>query len=91
MTRLAWTGLSRGDAEHRLTAWPTIAVDAAASATAGDTAAQAVRLLEDGRAVLWSRHLRMRPQTGLLRAVRPDLADRVDGIAARLRHPAPSP
>ena len=73
----AWHGLSRDDREHRLSAWPGVARDAAACALQAGQGELAVELLEQGRSVLWSQALGTRTDLTRLAASHPELAERL--------------
>ncbi|MGW5728382.1 hypothetical protein [Nocardia beijingensis] len=72
LDRLAWRGLDRATREQVLTRWPGLAAEATAMALECGDAGVAVRLSEQGRAVLWSQ----------LTATR-DASTTVGGAAAR--------
>ncbi|GIH05341.1 hypothetical protein Rhe02_34080 [Rhizocola hellebori] len=74
----AWHGLERRSQERQLTTWNPIITSAAAWAIDLDRPAEAVELLEQGRGVLWAHQLGRRVDLTALRAVRPDLADRLE-------------
>ncbi|MGW6982041.1 hypothetical protein ACWGE1_21845 [Streptomyces sp. NPDC054932] len=84
LDRLAWRGLERGDRETALTEWPNLTPDAVATALAHGSAETAIRLAEQGRAVLWSQLLDGRAELAALREHDPWLADRLARISAEL-------
>ncbi|WP_105969180.1 CHAT domain-containing protein [Streptomyces geranii] len=84
MPLLAWRGIPRADQERRLTELTGVASVAAAAAVAVGRPERAVELLEQGRSVLWSQILDTREDLTALRAVRPDLVDRLTEVRAAL-------
>ncbi|MGW3645629.1 CHAT domain-containing protein [Streptomyces sp. NPDC000878] len=84
MPLLAWRGIPRADQERRLTELAGVASVAAAAAVAVGRPERAVELLEQGRSVLWSQILDTREDLTALRAVRPDLVDRLTEVRAAL-------
>ncbi|MFE2532111.1 CHAT domain-containing protein [Streptomyces sp. NPDC059371] len=71
----AWRGAGRTGVEAQLTEVRGVACDAAASRLAYDgDAEEALRLLETGRGVLWTRTLQLRQQTTELHRWKPELA-----------------
>ncbi|WP_030154582.1 CHAT domain-containing protein [Glycomyces sp. NRRL B-16210] len=75
LPRLARHGLDRGDRRHLLEAEAgALAADAAACAIAAGDPEEAVRLLEQGRGLLWGQLLDLRTEPDQLREAHPDLA-----------------
>jgi hypothetical protein len=86
--RLVWAGVSRVSREHLLRYWSRVATDASACAVADGSPDGAVRVLERGRAVLWSQLLDSRGDFTQLRAAHPRLADRLRAVRHELdNHP----
>lgn len=88
LPRLAWAGLERTDREHLLAGQTGLASDAAAVALAARRTGEAVTRLEEGRAVLFSQALAERddpPELERIRAVAPELAERIETNRRRVR------
>jgi tetratricopeptide (TPR) repeat protein len=81
---LAARDISRSGRETFLARFSGTAVDAAATAVQTDDPRRAVALLEQGRAVLLAQMLETRQNLDRIRAVRPDLADRLTWIGRLL-------
>jgi len=81
---LAWRGAGRDSREHMLADWPTLACDAAASAIQAHQPQLGLRLLEQGRGVLWSDLLEIRADLAALHDVADDLATRLEACRAML-------
>jgi hypothetical protein len=81
---VAWRGLRRADQERRLATTSGLARDAAAVALEVRRPEQAVELLEQGRAILWSQMLDSWGDLKALEEIRPDLAERLDQVRAAL-------
>ena len=77
---LAWHGVGRASREHLLRDFPLLGSDAAACAIATGQVAEAVELLEQGRAVLWSQLLETRSNLTDLKNVHPELASRLSEL-----------
>ncbi|MET9412366.1 hypothetical protein ABZX90_42685 [Streptomyces sp. NPDC002935] len=84
---LAWHGLERGDRESLLTRSIGLAGAAAATALLAGRPNQSIDLLEHGRAVQWTQALQLRTDLAALRAVAPELADRLDALRQELDKP----
>ncbi|MDT3399031.1 CHAT domain-containing protein [Streptomyces sp. B1866] len=84
--RLAPRALVRRDREHRLTYLVGLATDAAACALHAGQPSRALEWLEQGRTVLLSQALDLRPDLTALRDRAPDLADRLTRLRAELDH-----
>ncbi|GAB4588115.1 CHAT domain-containing protein [Nocardia sp. IFM 10818] len=82
LPRVVLRGLPRVDSEHQLGEWTGLAAEAAAHAIAIGRPEAAVELLEQGRAVLWSRLLVDRGDLAELRRRREDLAVAVEAQLA---------
>ncbi|PZT70321.1 hypothetical protein DN402_33250 [Streptomyces sp. SW4] len=83
LPRAASRALRRDDQERQLARWDGMPSEAAACALAAGRPEQAVQLLEQGRGVLLARALDTRGDLAELRAAHPELAERLDGLAAR--------
>jgi tetratricopeptide (TPR) repeat protein len=81
---MAWRGLDQADRSHLLDLVPELGADAAACAVAAGRADEAVELLELARGVLWAQLLDTRAGLSGLRAVAPELADRLAGVQSEL-------
>ncbi|MEU4591394.1 hypothetical protein [Micromonospora aurantiaca (nom. illeg.)] len=81
---VAWHGLDRRSQEAQLRRWSLIVTMAAAQAITLDRLHTSVELLEQGRNVLWAHQLGRRADLNDLRAVAPDLADRMDAVRRAL-------
>lgn len=81
---VAWHGLDRRSQEAQLGRWSLIVTTAAAQAISLDRLPRSVELLEQGRNVLWAHQLGRRADLKDLRAVAPDLADRMDAVRRAL-------
>ncbi|MFI5915793.1 hypothetical protein [Dactylosporangium sp. NPDC051541] len=81
---IAWHGLIRADRERWLTDWSGLATGAAALAVAAGREEQAVVVLDQGCAVLWTQILNTRSDVTALAAVRPDQAARLQEIRTEL-------
>lgn len=81
---VAWHGLDRRSQEAQLRTWSPIVTTAAAQAIALGRFHSPVELLEHGRNVLWAHQLGRRIDLTKLRAVEPDLADRMDAVRRAL-------
>lgn len=82
--RLVPRDLGRVDAEQQLEHLQFLSVDAAACALKTDDPARALRFLEQGRGILLSQLLELRPDLRELRLHAPELADRFDAARQRL-------
>ncbi|MEU9138959.1 CHAT domain-containing protein [Streptomyces sp. NPDC048404] len=81
----AWRGAGRPGVEAQLTEVRGVACDAAASRLADDgDAEEALRLLEAGRGVLWTRTLQLRQETTELHRWEPELAANLRDAARAL-------
>lgn len=84
----AWLGADRASLEAGLTESHTLACDAAASQLEADGDAEAaLRLLEAGRGVMWSRMLQLRDASSEVQQWNPALAERLAEIAVSLEAP----
>ncbi|MFJ9893648.1 CHAT domain-containing protein [Streptomyces sp. NPDC091280] len=84
----AWLGADRASLEAGLTESHTLACDAAASRLeANGDAEAALRLLEAGRGVMWSRMLHLRDASSEVQQWNPALAERLAEIAVSLEAP----
>ena len=81
LDRLAWRGLARPEQEARLSTWTGLVRDAAAIAVGENDPGTAVRLAEQGRAVLWGQLTSGRSGLAALREAAPALAERLSEIA----------
>lgn len=81
---VAWHGLDRRSQEAQLRRWNPIITTAAAQAITLDRLSSSVELLEQGRNVLWAHRLGRRTDLAELRAVEPELADRMDAVRRAL-------
>ncbi|WP_406063070.1 hypothetical protein [Micromonospora sp. NBC_00860] len=85
LPRLAWRGLARPDKERMLRREAEqLSADAAAAALHAGHPQAAVTLVERGRTVQWSQLLDARGDLASLRAVAPELADRLSHVAAMM-------
>lgn len=83
----AWHGLDRRSQERQLNIWNPIVTSAAARAVGRGQGGEALELLEQGRNVLWGQQLGRDVDLGALRAVRSDLAQRLDEVRSELESP----
>ncbi|SER29354.1 CHAT domain-containing protein [Actinokineospora terrae] len=81
---LAERGLDRAAQERRLAGVAGLAGEAAALAVHVGRPEHAVELAEQGRTVLWRQAVQTRGDLSALRAVAPDLADRLEGTRRAL-------
>jgi hypothetical protein len=81
LDRLAWRGLERPDQEAWLSTWAGLVRLAVAVAVGENDLDAAVRLAEQGRAVLWSQSTSARSDLVALREAAPALAERLSEIA----------
>ncbi|WP_410622971.1 CHAT domain-containing protein [Amycolatopsis sp. cmx-8-4] len=82
---LAWLGAARTDNEDALAGWAGLASDAAACIVAARRPAdEALAVLEEGRAVLWSHLVRLRRNPDALSDVAPELAGEMAALRLRL-------
>jgi tetratricopeptide (TPR) repeat protein len=88
---VAWRGLDRAVREENLARWRGIASEAAALAIRNNDPELAVRLLEQGRSVLWSQQLQMRTDLDQLAAIAPELKRELDEVRWALDSAGPSP
>jgi CHAT domain-containing protein/tetratricopeptide (TPR) repeat protein len=86
---LAWRGLDRVTQEARLALRNGLTSEAATHAIAEGSPARAVELLEQGRSVLWAQAVQTRTDLSVLRAVAPELADRLDRARSALSDSGP--
>ena len=77
---LAWRGVGRVSREYLLRDFPLLGSDAAACAIAAGRLPEAVELLEQGRAVLWSQLLETRSDLTVLESAHPELAGRLSEL-----------
>jgi tetratricopeptide (TPR) repeat protein len=91
LPQLAWHGVDRGTREDQLADWNWLATDAAACCVQAGQPERAVELLEQGRSVLWGQTLHLRGDLSALRAVRPEIARRLDEIRRLLDRPETQP
>ncbi|WP_162795541.1 CHAT domain-containing protein, partial [Nonomuraea lactucae] len=80
LPRLVWRGLDRRSQQSLLKDVAGLAGQAAAAALACDSADEAVRLLEQGRAVLWAQMVETRTERTRLREEHPGLAAEFDEV-----------
>ncbi|OKI25052.1 CHAT domain-containing protein [Streptomyces sp. CB03911] len=82
-----WTavGLDAGDVRRLLADWRFLGPDAAAAAIAAGDPVDALALLEECRAVLWQRVLDLRTELAPVAEADPELALRLQAVAAVLR------
>ncbi|MET0132836.1 MAG: CHAT domain-containing protein [Kibdelosporangium sp.] len=83
---LAWPGLDRSTREQRLVAYYALGPQAASWAITAGRPEQAVELLEQGRAVLWSQILQSRVDLTQLQEAGPELAARLNDTRYRIEH-----
>ncbi|WP_051385723.1 CHAT domain-containing protein [Actinokineospora inagensis] len=88
---LAERGLDRAGQERRLADVAGLAGQAAALAIHMGNPEHAVELTEQGRTVLWRQAVQTRGDLSVLRAVAPELADRLDGTRRSLTASANDP
>lgn len=86
ITRAVWQGADAGSRQANLLSFQGLARDAAATEIARNNPVRALELLEQGRSVLWAQKLNFQADDGALRAVDPQLAQRLRDIAAVLEH-----
>ncbi|MFE8989684.1 CHAT domain-containing protein [Streptomyces collinus] len=91
LPRLADRGIPRASRLAQIAQLPLLASDAAAAAIAADDLRGAVRLLEQGRAVIWSQLMQTRADRNTLRAEHPLLAGEFEAICADLEGSWPGP
>ncbi|MFE1437452.1 CHAT domain-containing protein [Streptomyces sp. NPDC058739] len=91
LPRLADRGIPRASRLAQIAQLPLLAGDAAAAAIAAGDLPGAVRLLEQGRSVIWSQLMQTRTDRGALRAEHPSLASEFDAICADLEGGRPGP
>nr|WP_051738438.1 CHAT domain-containing protein [Kitasatospora sp. SID7827] len=91
LPRLADRGLPRASRLAQIAQVPRLASDAAAAATAVGDLPGAVRLLEQGRSVIWSQLLQTRTDRTVLRERHSALAAEFDAICAALETGGPGP
>jgi hypothetical protein len=84
LDRLAWRGLDRRDQEEWLSMWSGLVRDASALALVQNDTEAAVRLAEQGRAILWSQSASGRSELAALREAAPELAERLSKVAKAL-------
>ena len=84
MPLTAWHGLERGDRELVIDKCADVGSAGAAWALENHATIQAVQLLEQGRAVLWSQRLTARSEDELLRTGSPEIAARLDDLRSQL-------
>ncbi|MEU5593267.1 CHAT domain-containing protein [Streptomyces sp. NPDC020298] len=84
LPRLADRGIPRASRLAQIAQLPLLASDAAAAAIAADDPRGAVRLLEQGRSVIWSQLMQTRTDRNALRAEHRSLAEEFDAICADL-------
>ena len=89
LSQIAWHGLTSDARERHLSRWRELANDAAANALRARSADPALRMLEQGRTVLWNGYLDRSSDLGLLRDTSPALADRLLAIREVLNASAP--
>ncbi|MFE0477218.1 CHAT domain-containing protein [Streptomyces sp. NPDC058947] len=91
LPRLADRGIPRTSRLAQIAQLPLLASDAAAAAIAADDLRGAVRLLEQGRSVIWSQLMQTRADRNALRARHRLLAEEFDAICAELEGGGPVP
>jgi hypothetical protein len=84
LPRLADRGIPRASRLAQIAQLPLLASDAAAAAIAADDLRGAVRLLEQGRSVIWSQLMQTRTDRNALRAEHRSLAEEFDAICTNL-------
>ncbi|MGW2724965.1 CHAT domain-containing protein [Streptomyces sp. NPDC001492] len=84
LPRLAWRGLDRFSQLYQLGQYPGLASDAAAAALAQDAPEQALRLLEQGRSVLWAHLMETRGDWRALSEEHPRLAEEFNEVCRLL-------
>jgi tetratricopeptide (TPR) repeat protein len=89
LPRLADRGIPRASRLTQIAQLPLLAGDAAAAAIAADDLRGAVRLLEQGRSVIWSQLMQTRTDRDALRAEHPLLAGEFEAICADLEGSLP--
>ena len=75
-----WRGLDAPDRDTLVRRWANVACDAAAASIAAGVPQRAVELLDHGRSLWWGQVLDGRAELNALRAVHPDLADRLAAL-----------
>ncbi|MET8576101.1 CHAT domain-containing protein [Streptomyces sp. NPDC005012] len=91
LPRLADRGIPRASRLAQIAQLPLLASDAAAAAIAAGDLRRAVRLLEQGRSVIWSQMMQTRTDLTALRAEHPSPAAEFDAICAALEGSRPGP
>ncbi|MEW1723520.1 CHAT domain-containing protein [Streptomyces sp. NPDC093109] len=91
LPRLADRGIPRASRLAQIAQLPLLASDAAAASIAAGDLRGAVRLLEQGRSVIWSQLLQTRTDRNALHAALPLLAEEFDAICADLEGNWPGP
>ncbi|MFI6372013.1 CHAT domain-containing protein [Streptomyces sp. NPDC050546] len=84
LPRLAWRGLDRFSQLSRLGRFPGLASDAAAAALTQGAPEQALRLLEQGRSVLWAHLMETRGDWRALSEQHPRLAEEFNEVCRLL-------
>ena len=87
---IAWGGLERADQQRDLFGFAGLAGEAAAVALSAGRPETAVELLEQGRAVLWTRVLQTRgdPAYGSLDGLAPELVAELTSVRAAMQAPS---
>jgi tetratricopeptide (TPR) repeat protein len=81
---LAWHGLERDAQEYQLTNFAELAAMATEAAITAGHPKRAMKLIEHGRAVLWTQQLHLRTDLARLAERDPDLANRLDRVRRAL-------
>jgi CHAT domain-containing protein/tetratricopeptide (TPR) repeat protein len=89
LPRMAWPGLQRGQQERILAAEGMVVADAAVVAIRLGRYGLALRLLEQGRGVLWAQQTRAHDDLTALRAAYPRLADELRVVLSGLDSGSP--
>ncbi|MGN9914226.1 CHAT domain-containing protein [Phytohabitans sp. LJ34] len=84
LPQVVWRGLGVVSHQSRLRDFPRLASDAAALAIEAGDPVGALRLLEQGRTLLWAQSLDARSDRSLLRAEHPELHARLDHVITQL-------
>ncbi|KAJ7930992.1 CHAT domain-containing protein [Mycena leptocephala] len=84
IAEVSWLGMSIPDRHHQVIKADHLVKDAAAAAIAEGHYELAVEWLEQGRSVIWGQLLNLRQPIDDLKAQRPDLADKLIFLSAKL-------
>jgi tetratricopeptide (TPR) repeat protein len=90
LSHIAWHGLGDDARERHLSRWRGLAEEAASAAVLAGSGSDGMRLLEEGRTVLWNQRLQQRGDLSRLAETAPGLADRLNAIRLVLDQPGRS-